>query len=649
MSANRPFRTTRRLLASRRWPCALTLMLALWMSGSIAESAATAERAAGEPMDFEPLDVAEAIRQLDAADWLLQAEALHALQRFGVPSVGPRLRRMVEDDARPTWLRGEALVTLARADPETARPIVEARLADDDPVWRAAAARSLGARDAGTDPDTLIDRYENDPADSVRWAALQALAEAAPERAWKRIKARLEAPLRAAEVESALDILLTLDADPAPDALRGLLWHSDPAVRRAAGEGLVRRQVDAAPAWLIQRLAETRSGEERRHLQTLLPQLPTARVGRALVALLRQPDTRPATVRVGLGVLERIADHELADRLAAALPGLARHDATHLRRGLDLLRAVGGERHADAISRLLDDRHAHGVRRAAVEALGDLDVAHFQRFAPLMAADEHMLHAPVLDVLRNQTEGAPAGGWVEYLRPLLEHAADRPRIGVEAIRLLTDRAEELTDEAAAALVPRLRPLIGHDDEALRAAAMALLGQVAEGQAARHIAAARGYIAEWHLLGPFANDERNSGLRTVHPPERGVDLDATHDGADDRRIRWRRWRADSVDAVVELHTFMPLPAAHRTAYGYTTFQLPRRRTVEFTVEADESFKLFLNGGKIAEAATPGTERVRIPVPAGENALLIKVTNLRERWGFRVRLTTPAGQPLDRAGR
>jgi len=59
-------------------------------------------------------------------------------------------------------------------------------------------------------------------------------------------------------------------------------------------------------------------------------------------------------------------------------------------------------------------------------------------------------------------------------------------------------------------------------------------EILEGTCARHIAAARGYIAEWHLLGPFANDERNSGLRTVHPPERGVDLDANRSLAQHRQ-------------------------------------------------------------------------------------------------------------------
>ena len=63
-------------------------------------------------------------------------------------------------------------------------------------------------------------------------------------------------------------------------------------------------------------------------------------------------------------------------------------------------------------------------------------------------------------------------------------------------------------------------------ENLRCQAVDALDRVAEGDVARRIAAAQGYLVQWSILGPFPSDVDGRGFTAMYPPEYGVDLAKT---------------------------------------------------------------------------------------------------------------------------
>jgi len=70
-----------------------------------------------------------------------------------------------------------------------------------------------------------------------------------------------------------------------------------------------------------------------------------------------------------------------------------------------------------------------------------------------------------------------------------------------------------------------------------AAAAAILAACLVGSAGAEEAAKPMYWQDWHVLGPFPNED-NKGFATVHPPEKEVDLEGWYTGIGGASIRWQ---------------------------------------------------------------------------------------------------------------
>jgi hypothetical protein len=158
---------------------------------------------------------------------------------------------------------------------------------------------------------------------------------------------------------------------------------------------------------------------------------------------------------------------------------------------------------------------------------------------------------------------------------------------------------------------------------------------------------------WRVLGPFQSADPASGLARVFEPEERLDFDRAHVGVREE-IRWHD-RGDLEDGrrhllVNELH------GVHGVYYLTRVLRLEADREVEFTVQADDLFRLWVGGKAVLERtvkAEPGDPpgRVRLSLNAGEHRLLLKIANLQgaAHLKFSQDLNDPLGAPADIAAR
>jgi putative membrane-bound dehydrogenase-like protein len=149
---------------------------------------------------------------------------------------------------------------------------------------------------------------------------------------------------------------------------------------------------------------------------------------------------------------------------------------------------------------------------------------------------------------------------------------------------------------------------------------------------------------WHILGPFANGQRDAGLDKEHIPEpktsggrkpSEVDLSATYDGKDDK-IRWRTARTGA-DGYVNLLAFYQFGARDTVSYLYREIESPADQEATILLGTDDGCKLWVNGEQVLshrrhEAATPERDTVKVKLKKGANPVLLKINNGDGPHGF-----------------
>jgi hypothetical protein len=95
-----------------------------------------------------------------------------------------------------------------------------------------------------------------------------------------------------------------------------------------------------------------------------------------------------------------------------------------------------------------------------------------------------------------------------------------------------------------------------------------------------------FLDTWYVIGPFAAHGRGS-IDAVHPPERGLDLDAVYYGKNDEPIRWN-WQQEAS------YPFVPRPRAENAVYyAYTEVDVDREMDMWMAIGADDDSKLWFN--------------------------------------------------------
>jgi hypothetical protein len=95
-----------------------------------------------------------------------------------------------------------------------------------------------------------------------------------------------------------------------------------------------------------------------------------------------------------------------------------------------------------------------------------------------------------------------------------------------------------------------------------------------------------FLDTWYVIGPFAAHGRGS-VDDVHPPERGVDLDAVYYGKNEQPVRWN-WQQEAG------YPFVPTPRAENAVYyAYTEVTVEQDTDLWVSIGADDDSKMWFN--------------------------------------------------------
>jgi hypothetical protein len=170
----------------------------------------------------------------------------------------------------------------------------------------------------------------------------------------------------------------------------------------------------------------------------------------------------------------------------------------------------------------------------------------------------------------------------------------------------------------------------------------------------------GFLRQWHVIGPF--DARGmKGFTTVYPPETKIDLQATYDGKDGKKLTWKRFDVKETTtgrhaALVDLR--QPLgDSQDAVGFAYTTIKMPAAGEVEFRGAADDNFTVWINGKRIfgfeeyRNGVRLDRHRFKARLEAGSNTILVKVcqaprdaTNTEPNWEFLLRICDETGKGI-----
>ena len=582
--------------------------------------------------------VEQALADLASGDWVLQWQALRQLADWQVAAAAPQIRTLLANDKRP-WVRGRALVALAELLGEQVLDEILAASRDRTPEVRAAAVEALGVIGSARGEQAVAERLA-DPAPGVRHQAVVALARLRGKGAWDTVARQLVAD-DAAMVRHATRALAYIATPEAVRKAMELLAHGEPGVRAEAAATLGNARPREAIAPLLGRMATDPSTEVRTASSKALAAYEPAALAEPLLSALRAEDAHLYSAALTLLALRPTPATSGA---VAALVGEAGERYTRvLPQALDLLARLDASRHIGLFARHLGHERRE-VRRAAVACIARCPGAGlFAVLKPCLTDADSSVRSLAFHAIRTRTEGAPPEGIVAYLaEPLRTDDRSTLRAALHLVRARLTRAE-LTAAIAA-----LTPLLAHKDRESRTLAAAALERISDDDGRRRIAAAQGYLTDWMLIGPFPNDRDNMGYAAVYPPEKAINFRQTVEvelaKGTPQQLAWEPWRVANIDGKVALHAIIAPPIGFKVAYAVADATSPAAENVRLSIEADDSFVLWLNGARVAERRSRGTHEADVTLRKGRNRFVVKVCNLAEWWFVRVRVADRDGRPM-----
>jgi HEAT repeat protein len=234
----------------------------------------------------------------------------------------------------------------------------------------------------------------------------------------------------------------------------------------------------------------------------------------------------------------------------------------------------------------------------------------------------------------------------------------------EAAKLL---AETLDDAALAAMpiatLEEIRRTVEAAGLAERAAALGttVIAKLAEPGAVQQIVdyanrtgqqdtwkSRLGFIRHWQLVGPFPFVSAEGFQTHIGAP--AVDLAAEYPPAQEGTppLKWQPFEAGDLAAMVPLSGLIGM-IDHASAYAYANIRVEADTDAMLCLGSDDGVRAWLNGEQVHEnnvdrGAAVDSDRVPVKLKAGDNALLLQISQNGGGWIFLGRLTQADGKPL-----
>lgn len=156
-------------------------------------------------------------------------------------------------------------------------------------------------------------------------------------------------------------------------------------------------------------------------------------------------------------------------------------------------------------------------------------------------------------------------------------------------------------------------------------------------------AARRFIREWNLVGPFQAADMDD-LPTVYPPETETAPAKSYKGKNGATVRWRTFRAGE-SGYIRLDDLIR-PNEQAIVYGLAYVLSPDDRAATLLLGSDDGVRAWINGelvhtNPVYRAAEPDLDRVPVRLKKGWNKVLVKDLQGAGGWGFYARFADPEG--------
>ena len=624
-----------------------------------------------------PSAAAQMFEQLEAGDWrkwIEKAEALDYLSRYDVTGAGPAVQKVL-DDKHPNnrWLRGQAVIAMARIDPGNAAALAKAHLQDPHNEVRAAEAEVCEGltKNAAT---PILEQLLEDKTPAIQFAALAAYARHHGAQAWSRTEP-ITAKVPDDAIEPAARALGWIGNEPALARLRELMAggkHQQDVLRGLKG---VRN-----PALTPIYLELIASSNDNTLLTDVWAEL--SKFNRDAVVSACQTALESGNQKQVQAVSRLVASHlkelALGDAIRAALDKAEDRRTRQL--GLSALSCV----EADRFSAFFIDHLTHDdpqVRITAVNCLAQCkEVNLYDTLETTLADTDKNVRVAALRSLRSAAEDhVPQDRILDYYTTSLLSADPATRAAAVASLLPFIHLDNA--QVALSLLVQMQAKHGTaETEPLMHAVFRLV----ESDQSAPVLQGHGYVAKWHVIGAFpsgfgAPKEDVDGFAFVYPPEQEVDLTKRYNvkyniKGDNRfgkevnefEIGWVPATIGNADGVLYMtkagRSQLQMPRKNGVCYAYTELIVPEKKqaTMTFLMNMKAQDRVWLNGkvltleSKVDSKQGTATKTATVTLNAGKNRLLIKIASndySSAHWapkvstrGFALSLADKDGKPL-----
>lgn len=605
--------------------------------------------AAGEPPTG--LELKRTLEQLEAGDWMMQAEAMQKLSEWKSGAAVKPLESILAGTA-DSWTRARAFKALAGILGKSILPRAHTLASDPSLHLRIAALEIL--EQLGTAESLPVLKQALGDADPrARYLAAAGYARIKGADAWPELETLLSSP-----PDSSLDLgaraLARLPVPGAQKVLESLLSSRDTRRQGAVVDGISGASDKTVVKLLISRFSELpdESDIAARYRTTIAGALP-ATVAGAVSEIFGSGQTGLYTAAARALYLR--PSIEGGEALAAAMQKDGFRTLAFQLAGMEALSRADCDpaRHEKLFAALLAHENSK-CRAKAIRSLSlcrNADAFSYLQKTVATETDAEVMRAALMTLGGADGRKNPAGGIIEYLKPVLDTKdADNFKL---ALDILKRRARAVDAEEVLALLDSRLDAEGDQRDIVIAA----LSEIGGREIAHRISEKLGYVSRWQLIGPFPG-ETYGGIADVFPPEREIAFDKKYtaefppgraDARPPREVWWQEWKIDRTDGKIVLNEIMPPPIDESAAYGAADINRPEETKVKISIEADNFAAAWLNGAEIARSDPEKTTEkdkgkkqaahleCKAILRKGDNRLLVKACNTTGGWWFRVKIT------------
>jgi HEAT repeat protein len=621
-----------------------TFLILLVLSCSTAAAQPPFKRAP-EPVPSVAAQMFEQLETGDWRNWIPKAEALDYLSRYDVPGTAPAVQKVL-DDKHPNnrWLRGQAVIAMARIDPDNAAALAKTHLQDPHAEVRVAVAQVCGELPKAQ-AAPILEKLLEDKTPATQFAALAAYAQHHGEQAWTRAEPVI-AKIPDNAIEPAARALGWIGNEPALARLRELVAggkHQHDVLR-----GLMGVTNPALTQIYLDLIASSTDNTLLTDVWTELKTFERDAVVAACKSALSSGDEKKIQAISRL-VASYLKERSLGDAIKAALDKT--EDRTTRLLGLSALSCVEADRFSTFFIAHLTHKDVQ-VRTAAVHCLAQCkEVNLYDTLETTLADTDKNVRVAVLRALRMVSEKhVPQDRILDYFTASL--LSPDPATRAAAVESLLPFIH--LDNAQAALELMLKMQAKHGTAGTKLLMHAVFRLVESDQSAP-VLQGHGYVAKWHVIGAFpsgfgAPKEDIDGFAFAYPPEQENDLAKRYNvkyniKGDNRfgkevneiEIGWVPATIGNADGVLYLtkagRSQLRMPRKNGVCYAYTELIVPEKTqvTMTFLLNMKAQDRVWLNGkiigltSKVDSKQGTATKTATVTLNAGKNRLLVKVAS------------------------